>query len=230
VILHVYGGLGNRIRAILSRLSPIESLTVVWEPTEEIAFGRWSDVFAPLDGVTFHEEPISGALRTCDPHWHPHDEWDRPSWLAHYARLSPLHPIMGRIEALQMSINSDYDAMHIRRTDHIDLAKSEGGWTPDERFHAFTQDTSGPMYLATDNGRTQRAVKDWIGHRLVTNTWMPDTAGDGSCHRFTTLAEAVVDAWVCAGARRFMPSGSSSFSQLVKYLREIRHLESHHAH
>ena len=52
--VQVYGGLCNRLRAVLSRLTP-DGLTVVWEPNDEIAHGRFLDVFEPLPGVRFDE-------------------------------------------------------------------------------------------------------------------------------------------------------------------------------
>ena len=51
--LHAVGGLCNRLRAILSYLAAHDTLTVVWEPDEYVSHGRFSDVFGPLDGVTF---------------------------------------------------------------------------------------------------------------------------------------------------------------------------------
>ena len=50
--VHVYGGLCNRLRAILSRLARDGSLKVVWIPDGEIAHAKWADVFEPIEGLT----------------------------------------------------------------------------------------------------------------------------------------------------------------------------------
>ena len=64
--VQVYGGLCNRLRAVLSRLTP-DGLTVVWEPNDEIAHGRFLDVFEPLPGVRFDEVAHPTDFKTLEP-------------------------------------------------------------------------------------------------------------------------------------------------------------------
>jgi hypothetical protein len=50
----------------------------------------------------------------------------------------------------------------------------------------------------------------------------PSRAEAHEAQRYNALADAVVDLYVCAGAREFMGSAHSSFSELVGHLRELR--------
>jgi len=213
--VQVYGGLCNRLRAVLSRLTP-DGLTVVWEPNDEIAHGRFLDVFEPLPGVRFDEVAHPTDFKTLEP---ANGDW----WPA-LARLKPVVDVRERIERAQGLLGGPYDAMHMRRTDHIDYARSTGGFTGDEDFRHFAASTDRPVYLATDNGRTQRRMLDWIGPRLhvpsLIDSEVEHDAG-GCGRRFTTLADAVVDLYVCAGAVDFMGSGASSFTDTIHQLRAL---------
>jgi len=205
-MIRARGGLANRLRVVLSRFPG----PVVWEPHHECCNAGFLDVFEPIDGLTVLKH--GSGVETTDP--------DR-QWSHHLSKVRPRPEIQSRIDALKASMGS-YDAMHMRRTDHILDTHVAGRHTTDEEFYAFATSRDAPLYLATDNGRTQRAVADWIGHRLVIGNHIPDLAhehrgGDGVRH--TSLADAVVDAWVCAGARRFMGSRESSFSDLIQLLR-----------
>jgi len=205
-MIRARGGLANRLRVVLSRFPG----PVVWEPHHECCNAGFLDVFEPVDGLTVLTH--GSGVETTDP--------DR-QWSHHLSKVRPRPEIQSRIDALKASMGS-YDAMHMRRTDHVENAKASGRYTPTEDFVRYALSCEGPMYLATDNGRTQRDMAELLGSRLVIGSHISDLGdghkgGDGVRH--TTLADAVVDAWVCAGARRFMGSGESSFSDLIQLLR-----------
>lgn len=205
-MIRARGGLANRLRVVLSRWPG----PVIWEPHHECCDASFLDVFERVDGLDVRDR--GDGVETTDP--------DRP-WAHHLSKIRPRAEIQSRIDALKASMGT-YDAMHMRRTDHVENARKSGRYTPTEDFTKFAMSCDGPLYLATDNGRTQRDMAEILGSRLVIGTHISDlgdghNGGDGIRH--TTLADAVVDVWVCAGARKFMPSGESSFSDLIQLLR-----------
>lgn len=220
MIVRVVGGLANRLRAMLSRWHTAEGF--VWEPTAEICFGRFIDAFEPI------EKPIWSAhdsdLTTCDPDWSAGGNYDAPGWAPLYRKLVPRSRVQCRIDALRGQLG-EYIAMHVRRTDHVEYAKKEGAFTDDEAFLRFAESSRLPCFLATDNGCTQRKMRDWLGERLVTSGEIDSDeevrpGGDG--RRFTTLEDAVVDLYVCVGAKAFLGSGASSFTKAIEYMRAAR--------
>src|SRR5258708_11373971 len=151
MILRRIGGLGNRLRAIMSRLRP--GLVVQWPIDWECARGTWEEAFEPIPGVTminvirqaddsFVEEC---DLETCDP---AHGDY----------RISvvPSLAVDDRLMTLSRVLGSDYSAIHVRRTDHPHVAPR---YTPDHWFDRFAIEAK-TLYLATDNAETQRRYLD----------------------------------------------------------------------
>ena len=224
MIVRALGGLGNRLRVILSRCREGD-FQFVWPPDAEICFARFEDVFEPLDGVRITDSSEFGLkpdITTTDPLWRS-GSWSKPAWQPLYKQLRPKPEISDRISTLLKHLGPFFDAMHVRRTDCIGQAERDGVYTPDSAFLDFAQSGSGLLYLATDNGQTQRRFQSWIGSRLVVGAPIAsdeERMPEGCGRRLTTLADAVVDLYVCTKAKRFMPSGSSSFSQTVVWMRQ----------
>ena len=116
-----------------------------------------------------------------------------------------------------------YDAMFMRRTDGIHVAAIEGNFTTDEVFRQFADSTSGPLFLATDNGETQAKVRGWVGDRLVVEGPLPghEIHEGGDHHRNQALAGSVVNLYMCMYADRFQGSGGSSFSFTIEAMRSM---------
>lgn len=215
MILQAKAGLCNRLRTILSRLEP--GLVVYWEPDVEIAGARWDDVFEPLEGVTFvYDRPERVDLATGD---------GAPGvrWIDEMRRVRPLPAIRQRVADLCAGMGR-FDAMFVRRTDGVFVAEEERNFTPDDAFRAFAASTSRRLFLATDNGETQRKFRAWVGERLVVEGELGGTerheAGDHTRHQ--SLAGSVVNLYVCVEAEYFVGSGGSSFSDTITWLREMR--------
>lgn len=220
MIVRVVGGLANRLRALLSRWNTAEGF--VWEPTAEICFGKFIDAFEPIEKPIWSDHEFD--LSTSDPDWSAGGNYDAPGWAPLYRKLVPRERVRARIEAVREELG-EYIAMHVRRTDHVEYAKNEGAFTADEVFRQFAASSDRPCFLATDNAATQRKMIDWIGHRLVTSGTID--AGDevtpgGDGRRFTLLEDAVVDLYVCAGAKQFLGSGASSFTKAIEYMRAAK--------
>lgn len=141
---------------------------------------------------------------------------------SYFEYLTPSKQIQKRISTLKKQIGEQYIALHVRRTDHTELAKSKKRFTTNEDFFAFikTHDSSSPfplIYLATDNQETQELFKRRYGTRIFVNKEIKRTEK----LRQTTEADAVVDLFMCRSAVSFKGSGYSSFSDTIQYLRNL---------
>ena len=204
MIVSVIGGLCNRLRALLSyRAAGVREF--VWGRDEEICGEHFSDVFRSLGGVTWVD---GGAeLVTFDPFPRA-----APGWEAAYQELHP--------RAVPMVAPRPYSAIHVRRTDHVGLAKSCGRYTSDEDFRGWLKAAPGPIYIATDNRHTQLAFEDYVRSLGKAPIVMCQIA-HSEAQRRTTLHHAVSDLFACAGATHFKGSGESSFSNTVTLLQRL---------
>ncbi len=218
-IVQVVGGLCNRLRAVLSRPRP---LTVIWEKDAYVDFGEWSDVFLPLQGVTFVEHGIADEREVFAPPANAASGWERG-----YSKLIPGYATAYWIQSLKQYIRAPYAAIHVRRTDHTPLSKEYKSHTADEVFDAFLAKLPKemPVYLATDNAETQALYADKLGIRTVfagpIRASSAEQAGDDH-RRHTSLEHAVTDLFMCADAAVFQGSGYSSFTWTIDTLRHIR--------
>lgn len=221
MILHPVGGLCNRLRAILSywahQQAKGEPLDIVWDADEYVSGADWGEVFEALPNVRFG----SGAFDVESFGVCP----DAPlSWVQSYRWLKPHARLTGRILSLQRMLGPGYAAIHVRRTDHSPLAMQFDRYTKDQAFAEWLRGLSPSrrIYVATDNAETQ---KRWLGFdpdRTVCAEQLfgsSETQRGDNHRRHTSLAHAVVDLFVCAGASEFMGSGLSSFSETIEVQR-----------
>jgi GDP-fucose protein O-fucosyltransferase len=214
VTFNALGGLANRLRAIFSRYEP--GIRVVWTRTWDIANAHFLEVFEPVPGIEF----VDGGAS--EESWHAAVNYN--DWHRHYALLRPTAALRDRISGLQEAMG-EYDAIHVRRTDHVKLAHMQGKYTTDEEFIAWIveRDSDASVFLATCNAETRQIFKRALGPSLFWQGDMqPSTATQHESRRYNSLADSVVDLFLCAGARSFMGSAHSSFSELVTHLRELR--------
>jgi hypothetical protein len=214
MIFSPVGGLANRLRAIFSRYAP--PMRVHWTRTWDIASGHFLEVFEPVPGIDFVEG--DAAEESC------HAAINYDNWHEHYRLLRPTEALRDRVSGLQEAIGP-YDAMHIRRTDHVKLAHMQGKYTTDEQFVSWAagHESDASVFLATCNAETRQIMQRALGPCVVWQGEMQaSTAEQHEARRYNSLADAVVDLWMCLGARDFMGSAHSSFSELVTHLRELR--------
>lgn len=215
------GGLCNRLRVILSyRLhckNTGQKLIVEWEP-DIYCPGHFLEFFQELPGVTF----VGSLDRFADYDGaYPHREHNTTS-MFRALKLKPL--LRKRIDDTVQKMG-DYVAVHMRRTDQTYSIKD----SPDEVFYEFlSRFPSNPIYVATDNERTYAQMQTKYAHRIplpwhqLVNKGSKWAEMNGLQHaRMTSLADAIVDIWVCARARKFHPSEHSSFSDTILSLREL---------
>lgn len=208
------GGLGNRLRVILSYLHAYNDIKVLWNKTPEIASEHFLDVFEPINGVTFINIVPKNAkvIRSCVPI----GDWFGKDGKELINMIKPTRQIAERIHKEPIP---DI-AIHARRTDHSKLAQSRQRFTTDEMFFNYvdqrltTADLS--IYVATDNAQTYSLFI----HRYPKKVKTLSTFRSSSSLRQTSLADSVVDWFVCASAKEFMGSDYSSFTDLIKLKRE----------
>jgi len=217
--LHAVGGLCNRLRALLSYRALYGEIQVMWVPDSPIAMATWADVFEPLPGLEFTP--------------YVQDDWDAEDfaptpkapagWEKAYLELRPKPAIVERVRRLLEGLGPDFSAMHIRRTDHLqNFAGHQGRIASDRDYAVWANQLRLPVYLATDNGQTQRRIRDLLAVPLHLATPLSGQVSQSDSTRHGTLGDAVVDLLVCGRSRHFMGSYSSSFSDTIEILRGLR--------
>ena len=208
IIVEPTGGLCNRLRVVFSYigLSAKESkvLEVVWRKNRDCD-GFFLDFFEDVPGAVFVDSPSGDIFyKGCYPLGVPD-----------YGNLR-LRPTMEkRVRERIDSIGGKYLAAHIRRTDHVELAKSKGLFTGDEVFADFFEKNEGKIFIATDNPETQAKFKNIYKDRLFIFSHIEESAD----HRMTSLEDAVLDIYTCANSSEFIGTRYSSFSDFIKILR-----------
>ena len=114
-----------------------------------------------------------------------------------------------------MAIGDGYDAIHARRTDHVAHSRRFGHHTANEELGEWMRVRRGPLFLATDCPNT----RSWFAARFDTRSACLPRLVTGYDVRATTLEDAVVDLFMCAGARDFAGSWFSSFSETIEAIR-----------
>jgi len=201
VIVSAIGGLCNRLRVVLSYRA-VGVSQFVWGRDAEICGGYFLDVFEPLAGVEWLDEGAS--VTTFDPCRDAPSGWERA-----YQELV--------LRDGMPSLARPYSAVHIRRTDHVGLAKSMGRYTSDDDFRGWLKVAPGPIYIATDNRHTQLVFRDYVRTLGKWSLFYNEIPASEE-QRHTTFRHAAVDLFACAGAEHFMGSGESSFSNTARML------------
>lgn len=216
IVIKPLGGLCNRLRVIFSyneyRKEINEQMLVIWV-IDKACNGFFLDYFKPINNVTFYKKnklkkgfKINYIGFSCHPNYRPN-----------YSDLKLWPHMVNIINHRKKILNFDYIAVHVRRTDHIKMAKNNNKYTPDSSFFNFLNEYKEyNIYIATDNNSTQTKFKNRYknrvkGIKIINNT---------KTIRKTSLKDAIIDIYLCKHAKYFMGSGYSSFSDLIKALRE----------
>jgi hypothetical protein len=237
VILHAVGGLANRLRAILSYRAAYGPITVVWDVNEYVSHGRWDDVFLPLEGVSFD---YRAGWTSQFNHHSLNREWDAEDfapckdapaeWERAYREVRPEPSIVGaRIEI--MSAGPPYSAIHVRRTDYVPNTEAHAGRVePLEDYVLWAENHGRTCFVASDNGETQDFLMKrllFLGAGSFSSCSLPGSESQGLTdhHRNGTLADAVVDLFVCSRAAAFKGSVGSSFTDTIEILKVVARAE-----
>ena len=215
-------GLANRLRTIAGYWYVAdqlgEKITFHWDTENQECNGAWEEVFEPLSLII--SQPKDATLKydfigqnTIDRIIKNHfPEEARATWNSpliqaieeeYYARFKICFNVLQRVfEVLPIE---PFAAVHIRRTDHVVLAKEADKYTTFYDFDQFIAEHQ-TIYLATDSRDVQLKYPG-----LLKNIQIPLSTS----LRQTSLMDAMVDILICSHAAFFKGSGYSSFSHLV---------------
>lgn len=209
-------GLCNRLKMLFSHYIHMQVtgtiMEMYWVPSWACD-GVFLDYFKPLENVTFIQEKNQSAIINYNKY--------HPEYIEHRNLFKDLYlneQMKKEMEDLWNRIGSPSEvvAIHVRRTDHIELAKKNDNYTHDEEFFEFVENyPNKKIYLATDNNETQEMFINKYGKdRIVYNVKIATSESI----RQTSVKDAIIDLFACAQAFNFMGSGYSSFSGVIEKL------------
>jgi len=212
IVLKPVSGICNRLRAMFSYLryarSINQDLLVTWNVTLECN-GKFIDYFYVPNNVTIVPRYF-GKIDYITNEPHP----DTKN-LYYYDDLRLLPHMEEKIDTIK-SLLGKYIAVHIRRTDHILLAKQQQLNLEDQAYIDFINKyLDYNVYVATDNIDTQNYFNSLYGNRIK----VIPSINNSSNLRKTTLEQAIIDLYVCAGSEKFMGASYSSFTDTILMLR-----------
>jgi hypothetical protein len=220
-VIHPVGGLCNHLRVIFSYLAYCKSINksmiVIWESGPHCP-GFFLDYFEPIPNVTFLTNNTNN-YRIDYKGFSVHPDY-RPEEKDIYQDLKLIPSLQSEIDDIVHQI-SPYIATHIRRTDHIHLAKSANAYTDDQEFMSFMnlhKDLN--IYVATDNLGTQTAFYDIYKDRIKCIEFIKPSIN----LRQTNLKQSIKDIFLCIKAKEFKGSGYSSFTDIIIAIRRTNAL------
>ena len=210
------GGLNNRIRVLLSYFykANIENkkLKVIWIKDSECP-DEYDNLFEPIKDVLVinqREDNIDFETWNADNNIYTTEKYLK--------LLVPILSIRNTIDEYKEKLNNNYIACHIRRTDIV-MHEGQVWYKPktDQEYMEFidSYDNNLKIYIATDNKDTQDVFIKKYGDRLVMKKIVPSNE-----LRQTSIQDAVVDMYICVGAKYFIGSIGSSFTDSILYMRD----------
>jgi len=211
LIVQPKGGLGNRIRVVFSYLLiAIEKnakLAINWKK-DRYCPAHFLDIFAPIPEVDFVKAvPLIKTSRKADV--------KQSHYIQTLRLLKPKN--IGAIEEKVREMGERYGAVHIRRTDHVELARKNGRYVGLEYFEEFIGKWD-KCFLATDCEKTQRYLMEKYPQVIV---WKKIEKRRGEL-RQTAMEDGVADMWCCRYATEFLGTPFSSFSDTITLLRRLK--------
>jgi len=207
-------GLCNRLRVMFSYLMRYPPpLTVTWIKDRDCD-AHFQDLFeyGSLKNIVIFDE-LPGYEKRVDVRTfekHPQITWKEVG-NALKLHLRPIPSLQQRISNQLQTMGPDFVAVHIRRTDHVALAREHDKFTEDDVFLQFLDKQNGNIWCATDNEETCKLLFARYGQRV---RYLHHSEG-----RFGPLQDAVVDMYLCINASEFQGTKFSSFSRCIKEMR-----------
>lgn len=213
------GGLCNYLRVVFSykqfAMSKGECLTVVWK-VSDMCNGFFLDFFEEVPDVTFVKE-ANDDTKVDYKGLDSHKEYVLGN--IDYSNLVLRPEMRASVDEIVSSLGNNFIAVHIRRTDHTTGFSNDKKLTSDDSFVKFIhENTCKNLYIATDNADTFKKFEKMFQSRMkALNCVRPEFSA--TSFRQTSLAQAIVDIFVCVRAKQFKGSYYSSFSNLIAFMR-----------
>lgn len=194
------------------------SLKVVWDANEYVSGAQWRDVFLPLPGVEFSDRGPWDVEAWSQPEGAPVN-WE-------HGLVTDLRPVPALAQRIAgIGTMGDLAAIHVRRTDHIPNCAVTGEHVePWEDFVVWAEMCRKTVYVSTDNRETQTLLLErlrFYGLNAISPAELVGTDAQGLTdhHRNGSLADAVVDLYVCSAAAMFKGTRGSSFTDTIETIR-----------
>jgi hypothetical protein len=212
-------GLGNKIRVLLSYMYKARK-----ENKKLIFYWRYEDSTCPEYYNNLFENIPDVEIRTMNKYnifcyiicnYIGYYE-ENKEYINHKYNLllKPIPILYDKINIYKQHLHNNYIACHIRRTDSIGHVSFKH--KTDEEYMKFidSHDNKLKIYIATDNRDTQDLFIKKYGDRLYIKPIIPSDK-----YRQTSVQDAVIDIYVCAGANYFMGTDGSSFTDTINNIR-----------
>lgn len=211
-----HGGLCNHLRVIFSYYEYAKSinseLNVIWLKTKACP-GYFLDYFEKVPNINI----ILSNINITKIHYK--GSQIHPKFPPNYKYLKILPHIKEIITNRIKILKYNYIAVHIRRTDYIQLAQKYNKYISDKEFIHFIDKykNNKNIYIATDNKNTYNKFKKKYVDKIKFE--YPKTNNN---LRETSMLDAIIDIYMCIHSDKFMGSSKlSSFSALISDLRKI---------
>jgi hypothetical protein len=229
------GGLCNKLRVLFSferyARSQGRPLNVFWSVTNACP-GTFLEYFKPIKNVQFltPKEASTTDFDYNDCYTCPYIKVELlGGGLYEELRMRPY--IRKKVKEVVQSLGQ-YVAIHVRRTDHIELARKNSVFTTDKQFIRFVNKyPKCNLYIATDNRDTQDIFLKQFPSRIKYINMIESLEDQveqeaSGCHhnnfRHTSVEDAIMDLFICKKAFKFKGSGWSSFTDTIVDLRRRR--------
>lgn len=215
-------GLNNKLRVTLAYLYvanvEYKKLRIIWIKDDQCP-ENFDNLFQPINNIEFiYTDIVPNDIIDYNVGWTTEDRYLKYKYFKH---LKPIKIIQDKIDQTKKLLGNNYIACHIRRTDIVTMKKYFGAnftMNGDDEYIKFINDLDKNLniYIATDNQDTQQKFIDIYGDRI---TYKKIVKSDKL--RQTSVQDAVKDMYICAGAKYFMGSPWSSFTDSIEEIRKL---------
>ena len=229
IIVRCKYGLCNRLRVLFSYYlyckDTNKKLIYLWYENDACP-GKFLDYFEPLENVTIIENE-SGFFNFCKKNDIKNRiDYDGYGWQKNYSPfekniyedLIPKQKINNKINNFARKLG-EFNAIHIRRTDHVKMSKRINKFTKDDEFFKFIEKSKKKVFLATDCYKMQETLMKKFGNKIVFYKKINKSIKKNNI-RTTSLEDAVIDIFLCTKSQEFLGSKYSSFSNAIKNIRK----------
>jgi len=217
-------GLANRLRTIAGyiyvSLKTGREFIFHWDIKNIDCNGNFNDIFNPIDGIKIidcardsninyylvGQNTIANILEKEEIKANVKDVENEV-----YRLFIPKEHVAREIDSFPLIAA----AIHVRRTDHVELAKSKSKYIENEQFIKFIENHA-QVFLATDDYETQQFFMKFE-NIIIRRPILPNNN-----FRQTSLEDAVIDVFIAARSEHFMGTEYSSYSQLIRIFQRLR--------
>ena len=231
LIVKCNSGLCNRLRVLFSYYLHCKDinkkLIYLWYENDACP-GKFSDYFENLNNLIILENENKFNEFCKKNNIKNNIDYVGNNWQKNYSPFEKLiyndlrfkKNIIDKSNRFINNINKkNYNAVHIRRTDHVSMAKKNNKFTTDDEFFEFIEKSNKNVFVATDCYKMQEKLMDKFGDKIFFYNKINKNIKKNNM-RSTTLENAVIDIFLCTKSQEFLGSKFSSFSNAIKNIRK----------